>query len=154
MNYNNCMVDLISLTIFLFALGGIAFMLWKKMPLLASVSDNLIEESFVIRPQRLHRFLERTKTLYQEQYHHYLVFSFLERLILAVRDMIGQTEQGLLWLLRHVQSRQNGSGSSAKHARYLNRLHAWKKKNGNGNAAISQEDENSSSSVDGLLPPQ
>lgn len=144
------MIELISLTIFLLALGGMVFIVRKKMPLLASVPDNLIEESFVIRPQRLHRFLERTKTLYQEKYHHYLVFSFLERLIMSVRDFIAFMEQGLLWLLHRVQSRQNGNGSSLKRLRYLNRLHAWKKKNG---TSTSREQDDSSSG-DGLLPPQ
>lgn len=143
------MIDFISLAIFFLALGGAAFMVKRKMPLLASVPDNLIEESFVIRPQQLHQFLERTKTLYQEKYHHYLVFSFLERLIMSVRDFIAYVEQGLLWLLRRVQSRQNGNGSS-KRLRYLNRLNAWKKKNGNG----SEKEQETSSSVDGLLPPQ
>lgn len=144
------MIELISLTIFLFALGGMVFMIRKKMPLLASVPDNLIEESFVIRPQRLHRFLERTKTLYQEKYHQYLVFSFLERLILVLRDFIASVERWLFWLLRRVQDRQNGNGSSLKRLRYLNRLHAWKKKNGNG---ISQHEEGSSV-ADDILPPQ
>lgn len=125
-------------------------MVRKKMPLLASVPDNLIEESFVIRPQRLHQFLERIKTLYQEKYHQYLVFSFLERLIMSVRDLISFMEYGLLRLLHRVQSRQNGNGSSSKRLRYLNRLNAWKKKNGNG---VSQPEEDSSS-ADGILPPQ
>lgn len=146
------MIELISLTIFLLALGGMAFMARKKMPLLASVPDNLIEESFVIRPQRMHTFLERIRTLYQEKYHHYLVFSFLERLIMRVRDFIAFVEHGLLLLLHRVQSRQNDNGSSSKRLRYLNRLNAWKKKNGNGDSG-SQED-GGSSPMDGLLPPQ
>ncbi|MDO8600026.1 MAG: hypothetical protein Q7R73_00190 [bacterium] len=143
------MVELIFLAIFLISLSGMVFLVWKKMPLLRTVPDQLIEESFVTRPSYVDNFLSRVKARYQERYHHYLVFSFLERLIVALRDIIAYAEQGLFWLLRHVQDRQNGNGSS-KRVRYLNRLHAWKKKNRNG----LKQDEEDSSSVDGLLPPQ
>lgn len=143
------MAELISLAILLISLGGMVFLVWSKASLLRSVPEQLIEESFVTRPPLVHGFLERMKSLYQEKYHHYLVFSFLERLIVALRDMIAHTEQGLFLLLRHVQDKQNGNGSS-KRARYLNRLNAWKRKNGNG-AKPEAED---SSLVDGQLPPQ
>lgn len=142
------MLEIISFAIFLVSLGGMVVLVWKKMPLLRAVPVQLIEESFVTRPSYVDNFLNRMKARYQERYHHYLVFSFLERLIVTLRDIVAYAEQGLFWLLRHVQNRQNGNGSS-KRVRYLNRLHAWKKKNGNG----SKQEGGDSSSVDGLLPP-
>jgi hypothetical protein len=143
------MAETISLLFFLASFGGMVFLIRKKMPLLRAVPDNLIEESFVTRPSRVNNFLGRLKTRYQERYHQYLVFSFLERFITALRDVIVYAEHGLFWLLRHVQDKQNGNGSSSKRLRYLNRLNAWKKKNENG--AI-QETEDSSSVDEPLLP--
>lgn len=143
------MIELISLTIFLACILGMMVMVRKKMPLLRTVPEQLIEESFITRPPRVHTILERAKSLYQEKYHHYLVFSFLERLITTLRDIIVYIEQGLFWLLRFVQDRQNGSGIS-KRLRYLNRLNAWRKKNGNG----AEKEKEESSSADGPLPSQ
>ncbi|RJQ36719.1 hypothetical protein C4552_02395 [Candidatus Parcubacteria bacterium] len=60
-------LDLTLLAVFLASFGGAGVLVWRKIPLLLQVPQQLIEESFVTRPSRLKRLVEAVARFFREQ---------------------------------------------------------------------------------------
>ncbi len=135
-------IDLALLTVFLGSSAACAWLVWRKLSLLAALPETLIRESFVTKPSRLKVYSQPVIDFFVEERYKDIYYAFLVRALRRVRILLLKLERISFQLLQSLQAREKEL--SASEERYWRELRRWKyamKKNGNGipNAVLNSE---------------
>lgn len=125
-------IDLAFLAVFLSTGGYAVLMVWRKIPLLLQVPQQLIEESFITRPPRLKRYLEPAVKFYRGGRYRELYFAGLVRVLRWVRLTLLRLERAVFWMLESIHERSQRLTETEE--RYWTELKQWKheaRENGN-----------------------
>ena len=113
------MIDIILATTTVISFGCIAYMVSRKMPLLLAVPENLISESFVIRPSKAKVVWDHIAEWFLEK--HYIIWGlfFLEGLFRAFHMIFGSID----WIFYSLYKK-----AGTKKAQYLSHSESgyWK----------------------------
>lgn len=132
---------LISLFFLLVSLGGILYLVIRKIPLLLLVPENLIDESFLNRPSRIKTLARSLIQWYHERKHIHWFLHTSESVLRRVRIVFLKLENILLQLVKRVQEKKE-EHLSRKNENYVSELARWKKENGIGKPEqIASEEE-------------
>lgn len=126
-------MDLLSLAIFLGSGSYALLMVWRKIPLLLQVPQQLIKESFVTRPSTIRRYTEPAVSFFREGHHRELYYALLVRLLHWVRLTLLRLERIVFRALESLHERS--VELTATEERYWSELKTWKheaRANGNG----------------------
>lgn len=118
------MIDLLFLGIFLTSVSCAILLIWKKIPLLLSVPQQLIEESFVTRPSYLKTYLGRVMEFFRSGRHRELYYAGLVRMLHWVRLWLLRLERMVFRMLEALQERSREL--TATKERYWSELKTWK----------------------------
>lgn len=127
------LIDLSFLSVFLGIGGYTLFLVWRKIPLLLQVPQQLIEESFVTRPSTLTRYVEPAIAFFREGRHRELYYATLVRVLHRVRLTLLRLERVVYGMLESLHERSERL--TATEERYWSELKTWKHEarlNGNG----------------------
>jgi len=123
------MVDLILLLIFLASSAMLAVFISQKVPALISVSDKILDESFLRRPPRITVFADAIRSFFEWRQYENIIISGSEKVLRRIRILIIKGDALVSRLLVRLQDR--GKALAAEDKQYLLRdLKDWKKSNG------------------------
>ncbi|MDP3727174.1 MAG: hypothetical protein Q8R35_00885, partial [bacterium] len=127
------MAEIVLFAVFLGAGSYTFLMVWRKIPLLLQVPQQLIEESFVTRPSTLKRYTEPVIVFFRDGRHKELYYATLVRVLHWVRLTLLRLERVVFHMLESLHQRSERLTATEEH--YWSELKTWKhegKKNGNG----------------------
>lgn len=125
-------IDVALLAVFLGTGGYAVLMVWRKVPLLLQVPQQLIEESFVTRPSTLKRYTEPVIAFFRDDHHKELYYATLVYVLHWVRLTLLRLERVVFRMLESLHQRSERVGATEEH--YWSELKTWKheaKLNGN-----------------------
>lgn len=128
------MLELALLGIFVASAGYTALMVWRKVPLLLQVPDQLINESFVTRPSRLKNYLDPAVAFFRDAEYRDLYYYLLIETLAALRLRLLRWERKTFQLLEKIQKRNREWTERSEG--YLSELNQWKealRENGGAN---------------------
>ncbi|OHA06990.1 MAG: hypothetical protein A2934_03265 [Candidatus Sungbacteria bacterium RIFCSPLOWO2_01_FULL_47_10] len=100
------MSDIILLSISVLSFGGIAYIISRKVPFLLAVPENIINESFVVRPSKAKVYFERLKSYFIERKFEIPALSFFEWFFWKIRIIFLRCERISFLILKNVQRRK------------------------------------------------
>lgn len=118
------MIDIIFLAVFIGTAGYAVLMVWRKIPLLLQVPQQLIEESFVTRPSHLKKYAGPALEFFRSGRYRELYYAVLVRVLHWVRLWLLRLERIVFRMLEGLQ--QRGANLSAAEERYWSELKQWK----------------------------
>lgn len=131
------MVELVLFTTFAVAVTLNAMIVWRKIPLLLQVPQQLIEESFVTRPSRLRRWFAPVAAFFREQRYRDLSYVFLVAVLRRLRLRLLRLERLTFRVLERLEARRESFVPPA--GRYWTQLRTWKQETReNGRRTISE----------------
>ncbi len=120
---------LISLIFVLASLGGMIYLVIRKVPLLLLVPENLINESFLNRPSRIKLWMRVFVQWYHERKHMHWMLHMLESVLRRTRIVFLKLENISLRLVKKVQEKKEVQ-VLRQNENYVSELTRWKKENG------------------------
>lgn len=118
------MFDFVILALFLATAGFAAVTVWRKLPLLLQVPQQLIEESFVTRPSRLRTYVRPVFEFFREKRYRELYYAGLVRTLHWVRLSLLRLERIVFRMLQALQERDREISQTEE--RYWSELKQWK----------------------------
>jgi len=127
---------MIELALAAIVIGAVVFdaaMMWRKIPLLLQVPQQLIEESFVTRPSRLRRWFEPIIAFFRDKHYRDLCYACLIGTLRRVRLWLLRLERMTFRALERLQARYESIVPQA--GEYWTELRAWKRGGRENNVA-------------------
>lgn len=126
------MFDIIFFVIFLGAASAVAVMLWRKIPILLQVPEQLIEESFATRPSRIKHVLDPLTNFFRERGYRTFLHTAAMRSLTRVRLWLLRLERFVFRMIESLEARSRRWSELEGH--YWSTLKEWKQdEKGNGN---------------------
>lgn len=118
------MLELILTLVFFGASASAAAMIWRKIPLLAQVPNQLIQQSFVTRPSRLKQFIDPVAAFLRDGKYRDLYYIVSIKLLTVIRVWLLRLERRTFQALERMQNKSR-QWSETKDG-YLSELSQWK----------------------------
>ena len=99
--------------------GGIGYLIWRKIPFLLAVPENIIYESFITKPSKLKVFLKKWKEYFVERKFEPPILAFSELFFRKLRIIFLRLEYLSSRSLKYVQERKRFLKIPKKHRDYL-----------------------------------
>ncbi len=119
------MFDLVLVIVFLGSAGYAFSVVWKKIPLLIQIPQQLIQESFVTRPSRLKQIVEPVWGFFKHGRYGDLYYFSLAWFLGKMRLRLLKTERTVFRMLEAAQARGQ-KWSERREQSYLVGLRQWK----------------------------
>lgn len=142
------MIELITLTIFLASLSGIALIISRKVPRLMSLPERLIHESFVTKPSKFHVAAVSLSALIEWRRYEFLLVRFLEKTLRRIRVWILKSDAFVSKILALLQER--GRKDTLQREKYWQTLRDLQKNNSESLPPSSMEMPPTGSRIDGI----
>ena len=117
-------IDLFLTVVFIGTAGYAAAMVWRKIPLLLQVPQQLIEESFVTRPSPIRKYARPVIEFFRERRYLQLYYAGLVRTLHWIRLWLLRLERVVYRMLQALQERDRGISETEE--RYWSELKQWK----------------------------
>lgn len=129
------MIDAGLVVVLVVACGYVCAAVWRKLPLLLQVPEQLIEESFVTRPSRLNRWAGPAVEFFAQRRWFDLYYAILVGALSRLRVWLLRLERMVFRTLERIESQGRRWGIGEE--RYWSELKQWKQESKeNGGATI------------------
>ena len=118
------MINIGLLVIFLAAASYMVVVVWRKIPLLLQVPQQLIEESFVTRPSRIKKYLEPVADFFVQGRWRDVYYATLLKILHGVRLWLLRLERLTFRTLEALERR--GESLAKTEERYWGEIKQWK----------------------------
>ncbi|KKU50901.1 MAG: hypothetical protein UX72_C0030G0005 [Parcubacteria group bacterium GW2011_GWA2_47_10] len=100
------MADIVLVSVSFLSLGGVVYMISRKIPFLLAIPESIIDESFVTKPSKLKVFLERIRTYVLGRDYEEPILAFAEWLLRKIRIALLRFEHRSFAVLKFIQERR------------------------------------------------